>query len=108
MGYIRFFFTQTGLFTTLYHTLIIKKKIYKISFKFLFTKFHSNSVNNEVLGQKLEGGAKRPTPHRLFRVKIYFSIVGALKPWNTDWDKNQERTEPTLFNLTLEFNIVSH
>ena len=62
----------------------------------------------------LEGGGfhafpleKRPPPLACLGLKSTLSIVGALKPWNTDWDKNQERTEPTLFNITLEFNIVS-
>ena len=42
-------------------------------------------------------------------LKSTSSIVGALTPWNSDWDKNQERTEPTLYkprfipNLKIQY-----
>ena len=57
MGYFRFFFTQTGLFTALYpYTLRIKKFFTKNPAFLKLTKFDGDSVKNESAGQKTRGG----------------------------------------------------
>ena len=74
MGYFSFF-TQTGLFNALYHSIALRKKNYFTKnplnfYSFKVTKFYGDSVKNEsVMTHKLErGGGKKTPPPSLFRV----------------------------------------
>ena len=74
MGYFRFFFAHSRLFTALYPTLCVKKKYQKILQITIYEKSKNFTVivsQMRVLGQKnyRGGGAKRPPS--LYRVKIY-------------------------------------
>ena len=87
MGYFRFFFTQTGFFTTFYVTLSITISFfYKKSFTFLLLKTkrnHGDSVKNEsTRANKIwrGGGPNAPPPaclglnslkSRALRVTLY-------------------------------------
>jgi len=67
MGYFRFFFTQTGLFTALYIKKITKNPLNFYSLK--VKKFHSNSVKYEsTMAKNRGGGGAKPLSPSLFRV----------------------------------------
>ena len=72
MGYFRFFFTHSRIFTALYPTLCVKKKNYKrilqITSYEKSKKIDGDSVKNEsARAKKLEGGgAKRPPPQPVY------------------------------------------
>ena len=73
MGYFRFFFTHSRLFTALYPTLCVKKKITKFFFQItIYEKSKNFAVivsQMRVLGKKSRvGGAPKAPPHGLYRV----------------------------------------